>query len=299
MQWDDLRIFLAIARAGSISGAAQRLGVQHSTVSRRLRSLEERLGARLIDRKKSGYELTEAGEELQSSSRKIEIEILEVEGALSGQDTDATGELRVSAINNMASTVLMPLLAGFSQTHPNIELHVLVSNKFVRLADRDADIAIRLTNTPLETLIGTRLTTVASAVYGSRDYCAGLKSSGAQGKWLGIECCGFHMSWTKDACPAKDHHFYVDDTMLTLAALKAGAGLAYLPCFMGDSEPSLVRVREPEPRHDLGLWLVYHRDLRCNKRVRLFREHMQCEIAGLRELFEGSPTIVQDPCCLA
>ena len=291
MQWDDLRIFLAVARAGSISGAATRLGVQHSTVSRRLRALEERLGTRLIERKTSGNELTEAGEDLQLSARKIEAEILEFEGARSGEDTGAAGELRVTAINNMASSVLMPVFARFSAAYPDIELHVQVSNKFVRLAERDADIAIRLTNTPLDTLIGTRLTTVASAVYGSRAYCAQVRAGEAQEKWLGIECCGFHMSWTKDACPEHDHNFYVDDTLLTLAALRVGAGLAYLPCFMGDSEPSLLRFRAPEPRHDLGLWLLYHRDLRRTKRVRLFREHMQREIADLRDLFEGRLSI--------
>jgi len=291
MQWDDLRIFLAVARAGSISGAATRLGVQHSTVSRRLRALEERLGTRLIERKTSGNELTEAGEDLQLSARKIEAEILEFEGARSGEDTGAAGELRVTAINNMASSVLMPVFARFSAAYPDIELHVQVSNKFVRLAERDADIAIRLTNTPLDTLIGTRLTTVASAVYGSRAYCAQVRAGEAQEKWLGIECCGFHMSWTKDACPEHDHNFYVDDTLLTLAALRVGAGLAYLPCFMGDSEPSLVRVRAPEPRHDLGLWLVYHRDLRRARRVQLFREHMQREFADLRGLFEGERAV--------
>jgi len=291
MQWDDLRIFLAVARAGSISGAATRLGVQHSTVSRRLRALEERLGTRLIERKTSGNELTEAGEDLQLSARKIEAEILEFEGARSGEDTGAAGELRVTAINNMASSVLMPVFARFSAAYPDIELHVQVSNKFVRLAERDADIAIRLTNTPLDTLIGTRLTTVASAVYGARAYCARVQAGEAQEKWLGIECCGFHMSWTKDACPEHDHNFYVDDTLLTLAALRVGAGLAYLPCFMGDSEPSLVRVRAPEPRHDLGLWLVYHRDLRRARRVQLFREHMQREFADLRGLFEGERAV--------
>jgi len=287
VQWDDLRIFLAIARAGSISGAANRLGVQHSTVSRRLRSLEDQLGTRLIERKKLGYELTEAGEELQLSASRIEVEILGFEGSQAGHDTDAAGELRVSAINNMASTVLMPVFARFSDAHPKIEFHLVVTNKFVKLAERDADIAIRLTNTPLDTLIGTRLTTVASAVYGSKDYCAQVQAGATTEKWLGIECCGFHMSWTKEACPDKDHNFYVDDTLLTLAALKAGAGLAYLPCFMGDSEPSLARFRPPEAKHDLGLWLVYHRDLRRTKRVRLFREHMQSEITTLRALFEG------------
>lgn len=292
MHWDDLRIFLAVARAGSISGAATRLAVQHSTVSRRLRSLEDQLGTRLIERKTSGYELTEAGEELQLSARKIEIEILEFEGAQSGQDTDAAGELRVSAINNMASTVLMPIFARFSDAFPNIELHVLVSNKFVQLAERDADIAIRLTNSPLDTLIGTPLTTVASAVYGARDYCLQVQAGAVPEKWLGVACCAVHMAWTKEACPDKSHSFYVDDTLLTVAALKAGAGLAYLPCFMGDSEPALARFRPPEAGHDLGLWLVYHRELRRTKRVRLFREHMQREITDQRTLFEGQCEIV-------
>jgi DNA-binding transcriptional LysR family regulator len=162
-----------------------------------------------------------------------------------------------------------------------------VSNKFVRLAERDADIAIRLTNSPTDTLIGTRLATVASTVYCARDYCAGVLAGSVDKKWLGIECCGFHMSWTKEACPEHDHNLYVDDTLLTVAALRQGAGLAYLPCFMGDSDPSLVRFRPPETQHDLGLWLLYHRDLRRTTRVRLFREHMLREVAEVADLFEG------------
>ncbi|MFQ5438792.1 MAG: LysR family transcriptional regulator [Paracoccaceae bacterium] len=288
MHWDDLRIFLAIAREGSVSGAARRLGVQHSTVSRRLRSLEQKLATRLIERKRSGYELTEAGDELFLSARKIEIEILEFEGAQGGQEAGATGELRVSAINNMASSILMPVFARFSQAQPRIELHIQVTNKFVRLAERDADVAIRLTNTPLDTLIGTRLATVSSAVYGARDYVAKLRAGDVEEKWLGVTCCGFHMSWTKEACLTREHNLFVDDTMLTVAAVKAGAGLAFLPCFMGDREPSLVRFRAPEARHQLGLWLLYHRDLQRTHRVRLFRRHMLREIAEFAPLFEGN-----------
>lgn len=287
MQWDDARIFLAVAREGSISGAAKRLGVQHSTVSRRMRSLEEKLASRLIERKKSGYELTEAGEELKLTACKIEFEILQFEGELGGRNTDTAGELRITAINNMASTVLMPMFARFSDAYPKIKLHVQVTNKFVQLAERDADIAIRLTNTPLDTLIGTRLVTVASAVYGSTEYCARFRAGTMPEKWLGIECCGFHISWTKQAWPSADHDFYVDDTLLTLSALREGAGLAYLPCFMGDSDPQLVRFRQPEEQHDLGLWLLYHRDLRRTKRVRLFCEHMLKEVETSRALFEG------------
>jgi DNA-binding transcriptional LysR family regulator len=188
----------------------------------------------------------------------------------------------------MASSVLMPLFARFSAAYPNIDLRVEVTNDSVRLAERDADVALRQTNNPGETLIGTRLATVASAVYGSTDYCAALAAGRVPEKWLGVDCCEYHRSWTEQARPGLDHSFCVDDTSLTAAALREGLGVGYLPCFMGDSEPSLVRFREPEKQHELGLWLLYHRDLRSTKRVMLFRQHMQREIKNISALFEGA-----------
>ena len=288
MNWDDARIFLAVAREGSFSKAAKRLGVQHSTVSRRIRELEKNLATPLVERNSTGFGLTEAGKELNLSACKIEREILSIEGAIGGQSDDIAGELRVSAIANMASTVLMPYFARFSAAYPKIELNVQVTNNSVHLAERDADVALRQTNSPLETLIGTRLTTVASAVYGSLDYCAALRAGRTEEKWIGVECCAYHKEWTKRARPQADHAFCVDDTQLTVAAIKEGLGVAYLPCFLGDSDPALVRFREPEKQHDLGLWLLYHRDLRNNKRVALFREHMQREIKKSAALFEGA-----------
>ena len=288
MQWDDARIFLAVAREGSFSSAAKRLGVQHSTVSRRIRALEQKLATPLVERKASGYVLTEAGEELKHSACRIENELLSFEGAVGGQAEDVAGELRVTAIANMASTVLMPYFSRFSAAYPRIKLSVQVTNNSVHLSEREADVAIRQTNKPLETLIGTRLTTVASAVYGSRDYCAAVKSGQAVEKWIGVDCCEYHRTWTKQAWPQADHEFYVDETSLTLAALKEGIGVGFLPCFLGDNDPELARFHEPEKQHELGLWLLYHRDLRNTKRVTLFREHMQREIKQAAALFEGT-----------
>ena len=288
MQWDDARIFLAVAREGSFSSAAKRLGVQHSTVSRRIRALEQKLAAPLVERKASGYVLTEAGEELYQSASRIEKELLSFEGAVGGQTEDVAGELRVTAIANMASTVLMPYFARFSAAYPRIELSLQVTNNSVRLSEREADVAIRQTNKPLETLIGTRLATVASAVYGARDYCAAVKSGQVAEKWIGVDCCEYHRTWTKQAWPQAEHEFYVDETSLTLAALKEGLGVGFLPCFLGDSDPQLARFREPEKQHELGLWLLYHRDLRNTKRVAVFREHMQREIKQATALFEGA-----------
>lgn len=118
MNWDDMRLFLAVARTGSISGAARQLGVQHSTVSRRMRQLEEQLGARLIERKKSGYELTQAGVNVKEAAARMEREVLGVDETVLGKDTDLVGPLLVTAINNMASSVLMPMFASFSKAHP-------------------------------------------------------------------------------------------------------------------------------------------------------------------------------------
>lgn len=287
MHWDDLRVFLAVAREGSISGAAKRLNVQHSTVSRRLLMLEKALGTRLLERKSSGYVLTDAGEELKCSASRMELEFLGFEGAMSQQDTKLQGDLHVAAINNMASTVLMPMFASFSKIYPAIRLHIEVSNKYVSLADRQADIAIRLTNAPLDTLIGTRLVTVSSTVYGSDVYVSKLKSSKAKPLWLGVNCCDFHHSWTHKACPGHNHNFFVDDTLLTLAALEQGLGLAYLPCFMGDQNPRLARYNAPDPEYDLGLWLLYHPDLRRTRRIEAFREHMIKEVEAQSAVFEG------------
>lgn len=287
MNWDDLKLFLAVARAGSISGGAKQLGVQHSTVSRRMRQLEVQLGARLIERKKSGYELTQAGESVRNAALRMESEVIAVDGAVLGKDTSLAGTLQVTAINNMASTVLMPMFASFSSAHPGVELHIIVSNTDASLSQREADVAIRLTNAPTDTLIGKRIVTVASAVYGSRSYIDRIRQRDERPKWLGVQCCVFHKTWTKQSCNTQQHNFYSDDTLLTLAALKQGLGVSYLPCFMGDADPMLVRYADPDSAHNLGLWILLHPDLRHTARVLAFRDHMIASILQQSTLFEG------------
>lgn len=287
MNWDDLRLFLAVARSGSISGGAKQLGVQHSTVSRRMRQLEDKLGTRLIERKTGGYELTVAGGQLKDAAMRVECEVLEVDGALHGKDTTLTGTLKVTAINNMASSVLMPMFAGFAKAYPDIDLHVIVSNNDASLAQREADLAIRLTNSPIDTLIGKRVVTVASTIYGSREYLEQVREQGVDPQWIGVECCGFHKSWTKQTCGEVSHNFVSDDTLLTQAAIREGIGISYLPCFMGDSDPGLERYCEPDSSHNLGLWILLHPDLKRTARVLAFRDHMTRAINEHKQLFEG------------
>lgn len=287
MNWDDLKVFLAVARSGSLSGGARQLDLQHSTVSRRMQKLEKTLGVRLFDKVPSGYELTDAGRQLEQAARQMEHEVVAVDASLSGRDHALSGELRVTAIDNMATTVLMPMFIDFRRRHPQITLHIMVSNRDVSLAQREADVAIRLTNTPPDTLVGKRVTTVSQAIYASPDYIEQLRESGEAPEWLGVDCCVFHKSWTRQACPDESHSFYVDDTLLTQSALREGAGISILPCFLGDSDPALQRYEAPRSEWDLGLWILLHPDLKRTARVLAFRDHMIAAVEAQRALFEG------------
>lgn len=288
MNWDDLRLFLAVARTGSISGAAKKLGVQHSTVSRRMRQFEEKLGTRLIERKTGRYELTQAGENVKEASARIEREVLGVDSALLGKDAQQVGPLKVAALNNMASSVLMPMFAGFSKQYPQVELHVIVANIDASLSQREADVAIRLTNAPTETLLGKRIVTVASTIYGSRSYLEELRQQGGDPRWIGVECCSFHKSWTRQSSSEQSHNFYSDDTQLTHSAIREGMGVSILPCFMGDTDPELERYCDPDPAFNLGLWVLLHPDLKRTARVLAFRDFMVRAIKEKESVFEGN-----------
>jgi DNA-binding transcriptional LysR family regulator len=290
VNWDDLRLFLAVARSGSISSGARQLDLQHSTVSRRMRKLEQDLGVRLFDKVQSGYALTTAGENLMQAAGRMEREVLLVDGVLAGEDLKPAGPLRVTAIDNMATTVLMPMFTGFSRRYPEVTLHLMVSNSDASLAQREADVAIRLSNTPPDTLIGKRVVTVSSAIYGSPEYIEQVRNDGGEPEWLGVECCVFHKSWTRQACGGHPHRFYVDDTLLTQAALREGMGVSILPCFMGDPDPALARFAEPQPEWDLGLWILLHPDLKRTARVLAFRDHMMEAIQAQSDLFAGRQT---------
>jgi len=287
MNWDDLRIFLAVAREGSISGGARKLGVRHSTVSRRMRALETKLSVRLIERKKSGYELTAAGESMKLAACRMEYEMLHLDGKLGGRDARLTGELRVSTISSMASGIFMPMFASFSKQYPDIDLHILTSNRNINLVEREADIAIRLTNTPSESLIGTRLGSAATAAYASRAYLSQLQQTGEKATWIGVQCCNFHQSWTKKAASGQRQNFFSDDQMLTAAALKQHLGVAYLPCVIGDQSPDLERFCPPDPQMSLGVWILFHPDLQHTARVLAFRDHMIEEMSAQETVFNG------------
>jgi DNA-binding transcriptional LysR family regulator len=290
--WDDLRFFLAVARSGSLSGAARHLGVNHSTVSRRLAAFEEQLDVRLFERSAGGYEPTTMGRQLLDSAQRMEEELATLDRRLLGQDTRLSGSLRI-ATADLGAPFLTRSLVAFAQAHPGIELEVVADDAFANLTRREADVAFRASNAPPEHLVGRRLANVAMAVYASPAYLEGRDHDPedlSAHDWIGWDESRRDVSstrWLRSHHPSAQTRFRVNSPAFMLEAAKAGQGAAFLACFRGDTEPGLRRIHPPVPELDVGLWILTHEDLRATARVRSFMDFIAEQVAPDRDLLEG------------
>jgi DNA-binding transcriptional LysR family regulator len=277
IKWDDVRLFLALARKGSARAAAQSLNVSHTTVSRRAEQLEKDLGTRLFDRNVGGYRLTGAGETMLSSATRAEDALLTAERRLQGRDAELSGNIRITTSDIIATHLLMPDTAEFLHQHPDIDLEVLVSYDVFDLARREADIAIRFmrgSRRPPADLVGRKLVTAASCYYASEDYLQQYdpwsRESGA--RWIGWDDEERFPWWVKSSLfPKIPAHGKFNHAGLQVEAALAGMGLAVLPCFIGDVTDGLRRVPGCEPYANYDIWLLSHPDLRDAARLRAFR----------------------------
>ena len=293
MDWDDLRYFLGIARAGSLSGAARALGVNHSTVFRRIQAFEARLGVRLFDRLPTGYALTVAGDDMLASVEKVDDEIDILNRRLTGRDLRLSGPLRITTTVSLMHWLLAPPLAAFKAKFPGIDLELAVATDFLNLSKRQADVAIRPTISPPEILIGRRLSKLAFAPYASVRYPPRSKAPKENLKahpWIGFDDNLAHLAaakWMRENLQDAAIGFRANNLMAMLAAARAGMGAAVLPCFMGDQETELERLKPPLAKAGSELWLLTHEDLRNTARVRAFMDFMAAAIQSDRDLLEG------------
>ncbi|NOX75743.1 MAG: LysR family transcriptional regulator [Gammaproteobacteria bacterium] len=298
MDWDDLRYFYAIARAGSIRGAAAKLKVNHSTVLRRITAFEEKLGVRLFDRLPTGYVMTLAGEDILGSAERIDEEVAAIDRRVYGRDAELSGELRVTIPNVLASHLVMPIFADFTRAYPGIELDVAVSVKTFNLTKREADVAIRVTDKPPEHLIGRRLFQYGKSVYASESYLADHDLDKPENYcWIGWEDDTSKPWWVKESdfstVPLRHK---INNEYAQLAAAKAGMGLTMLPCFMADREPALRRVPPGRVLPSYEIWLLTHADLRHTARVRTFMGFIADGMERYRDLLEGKcPLVTTSP----
>ena len=293
IDWENLRYVLAVGTEGGLAGAARSLGVNHTTVLRRLAAFENQLGVRLFERMPTGYMPTAAGEELIEAARGIEATVLGVERKLAGRDLQLSGPLRITTTDTLMASVLPQTLAEFCAAYPGIAIEIAVSNAMFNLTKRDADVAIRPAPDPAETLVGRRATSIAFGVYASASYQARTPASPAGWRnhpWLAPE------DSLKDSIVAQWLRAELPDVAIaaradTLVALRdlatAGLGLAALPCYLGELSPGLVRVGKPVKAMHSALWVLTHEDLRRTARVHAFIEFMAKAFTRLRPIFEG------------
>lgn len=294
LAWDDFRLVKEIADAKGLAGAAERLGVNHSTVFRRLGQLEERLGVKLFERHRTGYALTTAGEEMALLAARMDDDVASFARKLAGRGIAPAGELRVTTNDTLLLHLLTPIFARFCAQFPDVRLDVVLSNQALNLSKRDADVAIRATDNPPETLVGRRAATIAWAIYGrAADFpeAEPVELGGLYGRnWvaLGDNLGGLNAARFVRDRVAPEKIVYKINTVLGLAeAVEAGIGIGPLPCFIADARPGLVRLSPPNPDFSTGLWLLTHRDLRHAARVRVFLDFAAAEIAKMRGAIEG------------
>lgn len=289
MNWDDIKLFLALMRTGSVREAAARLGVSHSTVARRIDAMEKKLAVRLFDRLPTGYVLTEVGEDMLRVAEQVETELEGLERRILGHDHKLAGRIRVTMIDAFATNLLMPHLAEFTRKYTEIDLEVEVTYEEANLDRREADIALRFASNPPEHLIGRRLLTCATAAYASQDYLArhSLKDPETD-RWIGFGGQESFPRWVKESkfpdIPSKGR---IVSLLVQVEACKAGMGVGMLPCFLGESEPTLQRLSPARANSNFELWLLTHLDLRANARVRIFSDFIASAIKGHRGLLEG------------
>ena len=294
LAWDDFRLVKNVAEAKGLGGAAEKLGVNHSTVFRRLGQLEETLGVKLFERHRTGYALTTAGEEMAALAERMDEDVASFARKLAGQALSPAGELRVTTNDTLLAHLLTPIFARFCAQCPDVRLDRGLANQARNPSKRYAEVAVRATDNPPETLVGRRVATIGWAIYGrALDYPkpAVIELVDLYNRaWVSL---GDNLGALKVARfvrerVATDKIVYKVNTVLGLAeAVEAGIGVGPLPCFIADERPGLVRLSPPNADFSTGLWLLTHPDLRQSARVRAFLDFVAAEITKRRRSIEG------------
>ena len=296
--WDDFRLIKAIADARGLPGAAAQTGLNHSTVFRRLGQIEAALGTSLFERHRTGYVPTPSGEEIVALAARLEADITTVTRKLAGRELQPAGELRVTTNDSLLVHLLTPHFAGFRKQCPDVRLDIVLSNQPLNLSKRDADVAIRATDSPPENLVGRRIARIAWALYARQAEVAALKDGDLYDRpWISL---GDNLAALKAVREVQQHVapenvVYKVNTVLGLAeAIETGIGIGYLPCFIGDGRASLARIGVPQPEFGADLWFLTHPDLRQSPRVRVLLDYLAAAIGAQRSLLEGEAEAAND-----
>lgn len=292
LHWTDLQFFLAVCERGSVGAAAQFLQVNHSTVLRRLASLEQALAVRLFDRLPGGYALTEAGHELAAGVAGLSEQVDAAQRQVTGTDLELAGAIRVTAPDTLIQGLLLPHLAQFRALHPGLRLDLVVNNSFLNLTRREADVAIRGSNSPPENLVGRRVGNIQTAVYASAAYLKsrGRKRDEADFDWVGHDDSLSHLlaaKWMQQHVAMERVVLRVDSLVAMADAVAAGIGAGWLLCPLAQARRGLRQLRAPPRDMETQIWVLTHPDLKRVARIRALTDFLHEKLSADPRLRHG------------
>lgn len=289
--WDEIRTAYQVARLGTVSGAADVLGVHHATVIRHIDALERRMGVKLFQRHTRGYTATEAGQDLLRVAQATDDQFSQLSARIKGRGNEVAGELVVTTIGGL-SQLMVPLLSEFQAQYPEVSLRYLTSARLFRLEYGEAHVAIRAGNPPQQPdNVVQPFLRLRSAIYGSKDYIARHGMPKIPGRMAGHRFVGVdeEMSkapfaqWMRDNIPAHQVVFRSGDPRAVRQAVLSGVGLGFLGTYENDVRDDLVEVHPPLEEWESRLWLVTHMDLHRTTKVQAFLTFLKDHTIHLRD----------------
>jgi DNA-binding transcriptional LysR family regulator len=283
MEWSDIRVFLAIAREGTLGAAARTVGQTQPTMGRRLRSLEAALGNKLFQRTTGGFTLTDEGAALLPRAERMEEEALAIQRQISGQAHHLEGPLRITSIDWFGGYVLSPVLTEFTALHPHVTIELLTDQRFLSLSRREADLAFRIGPFNEPGVVSRKLMQLRYGAYireGSKHPRAG-DGAGATLMALDTTFAGTpDDSWLQRMLPNARTTFRSNSRSVQAKMCAEGAGVAVLPCDIGDMLAGVERLRLGDEPPSRDVWIGYHRDLGRLARLRALLDLMLARLAG-------------------
>ena len=292
MNWDDVRIFLAVARAGQILGAARRLGLNHSTVARRLTALEASLRAQLVQRRTTGTELTRAGEDFLLAAERMEAEMLAARATVGDASVSVSGTVRIGAPDGFGVAFLAPRLGGLVAAHPDLKIQLVPVPRSFSLSRREADIAIT-TERPTEgRLVAGKLVDYSLGLFAARAYVERHGMPKSREELSAHRLVGYvpdlvvspSLDYAAEFSPDWDPRFTISSALGQAEAIRAGAGIGIVHTFIARAMPELVAVPAAPPIRR-AYWLVYHESIRSLSRIQAVTSYISAEVDQKRALF--------------
>ena len=292
MNWDDARIFLAVARAGQILGAARRLDLNHATVSRRVAGLEQALGAKLFRRHTTGSELTAAGSRFLDIAERMEADMISARAELAGEGDEISGTVRIGAPDGFGVAWLAPRLGALAAKHRGLKIQLVPVPRSFSLSRREADIAIT-TERPAEgRLVATKLVDYTLGLFASRAYAEAHGLPRGQAELKEHRLVGYvpdlvaspSLAYAAEFSPDWDADFSISSALGQVEAVRSGAGIGILHLFIARAHPELVAVTAAKPIRR-AYWLVYHESVRPLRRVQAVAGFIASAVEAERALF--------------